>query len=99
MKTPSEAYKKSERKFIGEHLELRYGKGFKTRYVNDRGYINWDNKWVFIGNPFKGYHVGLKEFVDAPMELWFTNILLGKINPGNWLVEPKFNSEKVVFKS
>ena len=36
MKTPAEVYKKSERKFIDEHLELRYGKGIKTRYVNDR---------------------------------------------------------------
>jgi len=99
MKVPVEIYKKSERKFLDEHLELRYGKGFKTRYVNDRGYINWDNKRVFIGNPFNGYHVGLKEYVDAPMEVWFANIMLGKINPDTWLVEPEFNSDKVVFKS
>jgi hypothetical protein len=99
MKTPAEIYKKSGRKFIAEHLELRYGRGFKTRYVNDRGYINWDNKRVFIGNPFNGYHVGLKEYVDAPMEVWFTNMMLGKINPNNWLVEPEFNNEKVVFKA
>ena len=52
-----------------------------------------------LGNPFNGYHIGLKEFVDSPMEVWFTNILLGKINPDNWLVEPEFNNEKVVFKS
>jgi len=52
VKVPHEVYKKSERRFIAEHLELRYGKGFKTRYVNDRGYINWDNKPVFIGEPF-----------------------------------------------
>ena len=99
MKTPAEVYKKSEIKYPGEHIELCYAKPIKARYVNDRGYINFDNKRVFIGNPFAGYHVGLKEYVDAPMEVWFSNILLGKINPDNWLVEPEYNNVKVVFKS
>jgi transposase InsO family protein len=99
MKTPAEVYKKSEIKYPGEHIELYYAKPIKARYVNDRGYINFDNKRVFIGNPFAGYHVGLKEYVDAPMEVWFSNILLGKINPDNWLVEPEYNNVKVVFKS
>ena len=54
---------------------------------------------MFIGNPFTGYHVGLKINIDAPMEVWFSNILLGKINPDNWLIEPEFNEKKVVFKS
>ena len=99
MKVPNDVYVKSERKYPGEYIELKYGKGFITRYVNDRGYINYDNKRVFIGNPFTGYHVGLKINVDALMEVWFSNIMLGKINPDNWLIEPEFNGEKVVFKS
>jgi len=33
------------------------------------------------------------------MEVWFANIMLGKINPDTWLVEPEFNNDKVVFKS
>ena len=99
MKVPADVYVKSNCKFPGEHVELKYGKGFITRYVNDRGYINFDYKRVFIGNPFSGYHVGIKIFVDAPMEVWFSNIMLGKINPDNWLIEPEFNNEKVVFKS
>jgi len=99
MKAPSEVYKKSEIKFPGEHIELKYGEGFKTRYVNDRGYFNYDNRRVFVGNPFAGYHVGLKAGVDTPMEIWFSELLLGKINPDGWLVEPEYNNVKVVFKS
>jgi len=99
MKVPSDVYKKSNIKFPGEHIELKYGKGFKTRYVNDRGYFNYDNRRVFIGNPFAGYHVGLKIKVDTPMEIWFSELMLGKINPDNWLVEPEYNNVKVVFKS
>ena len=41
-KVPSEVYKKSEIKFPGEYIELKYGEGLKTRYVNDRGYFNYD---------------------------------------------------------
>ena len=99
MKVPADIYKKSDIKYFEEHIELRYGKGFKARYVNDRGFINYDNKRIFIGNPFSGYHVGLKEYVDAPIEIWFSNIMLGKINTDNWLVEPEFNNVKVIFKS
>ena len=63
MKTPAEVYRKSKIKYTGEHVELRYAKGFRVRYVNDRGYLNLDQKRLFVGNPFAGYHVGIKEFV------------------------------------
>jgi transposase InsO family protein len=99
MKVPADIYKKSERKYPGEHIEIKYGKGFIIRYVNDRGFFNYDNKRIFIGNPFNGYHIGLKEHIDAPMEVWFINIKLGVINSTNWLIEPEFKNEKVVFKT
>jgi transposase InsO family protein len=94
MKVPAEVYVKSDIKYPGEHIELRYGKGFKVRYVNDRGYINFDNKRIFIGNPFNGYHVGIKESVDKPMEIWFSDMKLGTVNPDNGLVEPDFGCIK-----
>jgi predicted transcriptional regulator len=91
MKTPSEVYKKSERKNPGEYIELRYGRGYKIRMVNDRGFINLKQKRIFIGNPFSGYHVGVKEFTDKPMEIWFGHFLLGIINPDTGLIEPSCN--------
>jgi len=54
---------------------------------------------VFVGNPFAGYHVGLKINVDPPMEIFFSNFMLGVINPDNWLVESEYKIVKVVFKS
>ena len=88
MKTPAEVYRKSKIKYTGEHIELRYAKGFRVRYVNDRGYLNLDQKRLFVGNPFAGYHVGIKEFVDKPAEVWFGNFLLGTINADTGLIEP-----------
>jgi transposase InsO family protein len=99
MKVPADIYTKSQRKYPGERIELQYGKGLITRFVNDRGYINYENRRVFIGNPFSGYHVGIKINVDKPIEIWFNNIMLGVINAETRLIEPEFNSIKVTFKT
>jgi transposase InsO family protein len=94
MKVPADIYRKSENKYHGEHIELRYGRGFKVRYVNDRGFINFKQKRVFIGNPFNGYHIGIKESIDKPPEIWFSEMRLGTINPDNGLVDPDFGNIK-----
>jgi hypothetical protein len=88
MKTPSDIYAKSEIKFLNENVELRYGRGFKIRLVNDRGFLNLKQKRIFVENPFAGYHAGVKEFVDKPVEVWFGNFLLGAINQDTGLIEP-----------
>jgi len=88
MKVPADVYRKSERKYLGEYVEMKYGRGFKVRMVNDRGVINLKQKRIFIGNPFSGYHVGVKEFVDKHTEVWFGDFLLGTLNPNTGLIEP-----------
>jgi hypothetical protein len=88
MKVPADLYTKSQKKFCGENVELKYGRGYKIRMVNDRGFLNLNQRRIFVGNPFSGYHVGIKEFVDKPTEIYFGNYLLGKINKDTWLIEP-----------
>jgi transposase InsO family protein len=88
MKVPADIYTKSLTKYTGEYVELKYGRGFKMRMINDRGFLNINNLRIFVGNPFAGYHAGVKEFVDKPTEVWFGNFLLGKINPDTGLIEP-----------
>jgi len=90
MKVPADVYKKSEIKFTNENVDFRYGRGFKVRIVNDRGFINLNQKRVFVGNPFAGYNAGVKEFADKPTEVWFGNYLLGVINNDTGLIEPNF---------
>jgi transposase InsO family protein len=91
MKVPSDIYKKSEIKFVNENVEIRYGRGYKVRMVNDRGFLNLNQKRIFVGNPFAGYHAGVKEYVDKPVEVWFGNYCLGKINQDTGLIEPNYN--------
>jgi transposase InsO family protein len=95
MKVPGEVYVKTENKYRNENVEMKYGKGIRERMVNDRGFLNLNQKRIFVGNPFSGYHVGVKEFVDKPTEVWFGNYLLGTINSDTGLIEPSFIIMKV----
>jgi transposase InsO family protein len=79
MKRPAEVYRKSGRKYISEKVELEYGRGMKGRMANDRGWCNFHGRLLFIGNPFSGYRVGLKERAGKQTEVWFGNFLLGEI--------------------
>ena len=88
MKVPADVYVKSEKEYPGEYVEMKYGRGFKVRMVNDRGFINLKQKRIFIGNPFTGYHVGVKEFTDKETEVWFGDFLLGTLNQNTGLIEP-----------
>jgi hypothetical protein len=99
MKVPNDIYVKSEIKYAGEHIEQRYGKGYKLRMVNDRRFMNFDNKRIFIGNPFSGYHVGIKMNTDKSIDVLFAYLKLGVINPDNGLIEPEFNDVKATFKT
>jgi len=99
MKVPDEVYKKSERNYTDENIEPRYGRGFIERMVNDRGFLNLRQKRIFVGNPFSGYHVGVKEFVDKPSEVWFGNYLLGTINNETGLIEHSLTIMRVTEKT
>jgi transposase InsO family protein len=91
MKVPADVYIKSERNYTAEKVEMSYGRGFIERKVNHRGYIILKQKRVFVGNPFAGYYVGVKEYVDKPTEVCFGNYLLGTINRETGLIEPNFS--------
>jgi transposase InsO family protein len=88
MQVPADVYTKSEIKYHGEHVELSYGRGCRVRMVNGRGYVILDQKRIFVGNPFTGYHVGVKEFINKPTEVFFGNYFLGVINTNTGLIEP-----------
>ena len=81
MKTPKECYVKSERKYWGPEVEVDYHGKMKSRMVNDRGFFNWKTKRIFVGNPFSGYYVGVKEREGKWIEVWFNYLKLGEINP------------------
>lgn len=88
MKTPKEFYKKSERKYCGADYEINYSGRMRCRKVNDRGFINYKQTRVFLGNPFSGYYVGVKESPDKWPEVYFDKLKLGLINPDTLQIDP-----------
>ena len=81
MRTPKEYYVKSERKYWGSEVEIDYQGRMKSRMVNDRGFFSWKTKRIFVGNPFSGYYIGVKEGTGKWTEVWFKELKLGEINP------------------
>ena len=87
MKTPKELYKKSPRKYYEDEAEIVYTGRMRGRKVNDRGFFNYYNQRIFVGNPFSGYYVGVKELPGKCTEVWFDNFKLGEINPDTLHIE------------
>ena len=80
MKTPKEVYVKSSRKYFEDAIEYVYDGKMRSRKVNDRGFFNYQLQRIFVGNPFAGYYVGIKERAGKMSEVWFCEFKLGEIN-------------------
>jgi transposase InsO family protein len=80
MKTPCMLYVKSEIRYEGHVEYIEYSRSFISRQVNDRGYINYLGRRIFITNALGGYNVGLKKNDVNLKEVWFNNTLLGEID-------------------
>lgn len=80
MKTPESVYSKSEIKYEGDVDEIIYPVGYMSRKVNSRGYLSFDKKRIFIGYAFQGYNLGLRETSYDMFDVWFDNLLIGKLD-------------------
>jgi transposase InsO family protein len=81
MKTPAEVYQRSERTYAGTPEDLEYG-GSQTRRVNKRtGQICYRAQPLFITTALGGWSVGLKAQQNGLVEVWFSQLLLGHIDP------------------
>jgi len=94
MKTPSDVYVKSERVYEPEDVLIVYGKGYKSRMVNDRGFLNYKGRRLFVGNPFAGYNVGIKENKGG-LEIWFDDFLIGVVDKITGLIIFESGNTKV----
>jgi hypothetical protein len=59
--------------------------------VNDRGFFNLRQKRIFMGNPFAGYYVGIKEAGEEKSEIWFNDFLMGELDETTGQISP-FNA-------
>jgi putative transposase len=95
MKTPASVYVKSEREYEPEIDRIEYPRGYKSRIVNDRGFINLKGHRVFIGNPFAGFNIGIKRLKTGNFEVKFDYLYIGMIDEKTFL----FNAQNRIIKS
>ena len=89
MKTPGSVYRRSEREYDGEFVEFEYPINFRKRFVNNRGFIGFQGKRYFVGNPFGGYNVGVQITKTGKLDLWFGDSLLGHFDKESLLLVPE----------
>src|SRR3981081_510523 len=75
MRTPSEVYQASLRKYQGGVEELDYPQ-MATRRVNQSGRIKWHRHELFLSTSLAGWSVGLKPSSQEEIEVWFARLLL-----------------------
>lgn len=81
MRVPAELYRPSLREYEGTPEEIDYG-GMECRKVNRRsGIIVYDREPIFLSTALGGWSVGLSPRQDGLVEVWFSTVLLGHLNP------------------
>jgi transposase InsO family protein len=81
MRVPAEVYQHSARAYEGTPAELDYG-GMATRRVKrTNGMISYRDEDIMISSALGGWTVGLSAQADGMVEVWFSQLLLGHIDP------------------
>lgn len=80
MKTPSDIYVKSKRKYYDDEPQIEYPNDYQIRKVNKVGKIRLYSDYYFITSALCGYHVGLKVANSDKFDVYFSNLMLGTLN-------------------
>ena len=81
MRVPAELYRRSARRYTGTPEDLDYG-GMQTRKVNrTTGRIWYHHEEIPLSVAVGGWSVGLSPRADGLIEVWFSKLLLGHLEP------------------
>jgi transposase InsO family protein len=81
MRTPTELYRPSERVFEGTPQDIDYGGAQSRRVSRSSGEIRYADQRIFVTTALGGWSVGLKPRSDGKIEVWFSRLLLGHLDP------------------
>jgi hypothetical protein len=84
MKSPVEIYRRSERVFEGTPQDIDYGGAQSRRVSRTTGEIKYGNELIFISSALGGWSVGLKPCENGKVEVWFSQLLLGHLDPATF---------------
>jgi transposase InsO family protein len=81
MRVPAAVYAASVRKYEGTPADIDYG-GMETRKVQPvSGVIGYRKEKIMITTAVAGWSVGLSPQTNGMVEVWFSKLLLGHIDP------------------
>jgi putative transposase len=81
MRVPAELYRSSERRYEGTPEDLDY-EGMDVRKVHRQtGVISYSHEPIFLSTALGGWSVGLSPCKDGTVEVWFSTLLLGHVDP------------------
>lgn len=80
MKTPTELYQRSERKYPPTQSEMKYPNTYQVRKVSAYGEIKIKGNNYFITTALRKYMLGLKVIDATKLAVYFASVFLGKIN-------------------
>ena len=78
MRTPSELYQPSVRKYKGTPTDISY-EGMLTRRVKSSGEIRFDNQYFFLSRAVANWSVGLKPIDADHFDVYFASLRIGTI--------------------
>jgi len=81
MRVPAEIYRRSERAYEGTPTDIDY-EGMATRRVKrTTGMIGYQSERIMLTTALGGWSVGLSPQANGLVEVWFSKLLLGFIDP------------------
>ena len=88
MKMPAEVYRRSERRYEGTPEDIEYEGADRRKISAPGGSIRYGGEEIFITTALNGWSVGLRPRSDGLIEIWFSKLLLGHLDPGTFAFEP-----------
>ena len=82
MRFPAEVYRPSERPYTGTPDDIDYA-GMQSRRVTTTGCIGYAGVVYQISTTLTGWSVGVAPQEDGQVEVWFSKLLLGHIDPSS----------------
>jgi transposase InsO family protein len=88
MRTPSECYSGSIRKFPSRFPQISYPDYMRIRKVYQHGDIMYKGKRLFVTESLCGEHVGIEQIDEDTSLVCYCSYLLGRIDHRKWQIEP-----------
>jgi len=80
MRMPAEVYQSGTRPWKGTPEEISYP-GMMTRKINASGHLKYEGEMIFVSHALNGWQIGLKARKDGTLDVYFSRLLLGHLEP------------------